>query len=161
MKTLRRYYVPNAIYFITVVTHERRPFLVDNLDLFWHGWGDLRPQAWVVLPDHFHALVNPAPLTISEVLQRFKLRFSRRFFRDNPKEKLWQNRFWDHVIRDEKDLSGHLDYIHYNPVHHGLATDPFKYEHSSLVEWYQKGVYQRDWGVIVQDYGSWQVGEPG
>jgi putative transposase len=160
MKTLRRFYIPDVIYFVTVVTHDRRPFLVEYLGLFWHGWGDQRPLAWVVLPDHFHVLLHPSPQTIPEVLQRFKLRFSRQFFKENSKSQLWQNRFWDHVIRDERDLSRHLDYIHSNPVHHGLATDPFECKYSSLGEWYQKGVYQRDWGVIVQDYGSWQAGEP-
>jgi putative transposase len=161
MKTLRRFYIPNAIYFVTVVAYDRRPFLVDDFGLFWHGWGDSRPLAWVVLPDHFHALINPSPLTISEVIQRFKLRYSRRYYQEHPKERLWQNRFWDHVIRGEKDLARHLDYIHYNPVHHGLAIDPFEYEHSSLPEWYERGMYQRDWGVVVEDYSSWQVGEPG
>ena len=161
MKSLRRYYVPNGVYFITVVTHDRLPHLHENLDLFWRGWGNWRPMAWVVLPDHFHALVNPSPLTISELLHRFKLRYSRQFFKSIPKVRLWQNRFWEHVIRDERDLATHMDYIHHNPVHHGFTADPFEYQHSSLGEWHRKGIYARDWGVVVRDYGSWQVGEPG
>ena len=36
----------------------------------------------------------------------------------------WQDRFWDHVIRDDRDLGRHIDYIHYNPVKHGLAGSP-------------------------------------
>ena len=35
---------------------------------------------------------------------------------------IWQRRFWEHVIRDEADYAAHIDYIHYNPVRHGLAS---------------------------------------
>lgn len=35
---------------------------------------------------------------------------------------LWQRRFWEHQIRNERDLERHIDYIHYNPVKHGLVT---------------------------------------
>jgi REP element-mobilizing transposase RayT len=38
--------------------------------------------------------------------------------------KFWQKRFWEHTIRDEKDFECHLDYIHFNPVKHGLVTKP-------------------------------------
>ena len=36
---------------------------------------------------------------------------------------IWQKRFWEHQIRDEPDLQSHIDYIHYNPVKHGLVKD--------------------------------------
>jgi len=36
---------------------------------------------------------------------------------------IWQRRFWEHQIRDERDLQHHVDYIHYNPVKHGLVQD--------------------------------------
>jgi putative transposase len=60
---------------------------------------------------------------------------------------MWQNRFWEHVIRDQGDLNRHIDYIHYNPVHHGVVTDPFQYPDSSAKLWLEQGHYQRDWGV--------------
>ena len=34
---------------------------------------------------------------------------------------IWQRRYWEHMIRDEEDLGRHIDYIHYNPVKHGLV----------------------------------------
>ena len=37
---------------------------------------------------------------------------------------IWQRRFWEHQVRDDEDLHRHLDYIHYNPVKHGLVTNP-------------------------------------
>ena len=38
--------------------------------------------------------------------------------------RLWQHRFWDHMIRNERDYENHFDYIHYNPVKHGLVPKP-------------------------------------
>jgi putative transposase len=82
-------------------------------------------------------------------MHKFKITYSRRF-RDKYKisGKIWQNRFWDHIIRDQKDMNRHLDYIHYNPVKHGITNDPFIYEHSSLGKYHSDGYYQRDWGVV-------------
>ena len=45
---------------------------------------------------------------------------------------VWQRRFWEHQIRDEADLVGHLNYLHYNPVKHGLVESPTDWEFSSV-----------------------------
>jgi putative transposase len=50
------------------------------------------------------------------------------------------------VIRDQEDFNRHIDYVHFNPVKHGLVRDPFKYEHSSLQKFFREGYYSRDWG---------------
>ena len=49
--------------------------------------------------------------------------------------KFWQKRFWDHVIRDDRDFENHLHYIHFNPVKHGLVKDPCDWKDSSYIEW--------------------------
>ena len=54
--------------------------------------------------------------------------------------KLWQKQFWDHVIRDERDLENHLHYIHYNPVKHGYVKDPRDRQDSSYIEWEKRGL---------------------
>ena len=58
---------------------------------------------------------------------------------------VWQRRFWEHTIRDESDRARHLDYIHYNPVKHGLATCPHAWPASSFPKWVANGSYERDW----------------
>jgi putative transposase len=72
--------------------------------------------------------------------------------------RVWQNRFWDHIIRDEKDWNCHVEYIHYNPVRHGLVTSPFEWKQSSIHEFYKRGFYARDWGaseiVITSNFGE-------
>ena len=59
---------------------------------------------------------------------------------------IWQRGFWDHVIRDERDLNRHFDYIHWNPVKHRLATHPEDWKCSSYNFWFEKREYPDRWG---------------
>ncbi len=61
--------------------------------------------------------------------------------------RVWQNRFWDHIIRDQEDLNRHIDYVHFNPVKHGYVNLPFDWTHSSIHEYHADGFYPRDWGL--------------
>jgi putative transposase len=58
---------------------------------------------------------------------------------------VWQRRFIDHAIRDQSDFETHLDYIHYNPVKHGLVACPHLWPHSSLHAWVRRGAYSAEW----------------
>jgi putative transposase len=49
--------------------------------------------------------------------------------------KFWKKRFWDHVIRDDKDLENHLHYMHFNPAKNRLVKDPRDWKNSSYIEW--------------------------
>jgi putative transposase len=89
-------------------------------------------DAWVILPDHFHAIMTPSGIDLSSVVQSLKQSFSMNYRkRCCVTGKVWQLRFWDHVIRDKEDMRRHVDYIHYNPVRHGLVDDPSVYALSS------------------------------
>ncbi|MHC1782505.1 MAG: transposase [Anaerolineaceae bacterium] len=59
---------------------------------------------------------------------------------------LWQRRFWEHTIHDEQDLHNHIDYIHYNPVKHGLVKNVQEWEDSSFHMFVKQGMYEIDWG---------------
>lgn len=148
MKTLKRFDLRNRHYFITVVTYKRENMLLNDLKLFWDSWNYPFPTAWVILPDHFHAIIKIDKLSISKIMHKFKITYSRRYRDKYRKGRVWQNRYWDHVIRNREDLNNHLDYIHYNPVKHEIVLDPFNYEYSSLKEYYDNGYYNRDWGVM-------------
>ncbi len=58
--------------------------------------------------------------------------------------KVWQNRYWEHTIRDEKDLYRHLDYIHYNSIKH-LNIVPIEWQYSSFKKFMQIGIYEYNW----------------
>jgi len=147
VKTLRRYHRKHTDYFVTVVTFQREPLLLLDADLFWRCWKTEKPKAWVILPDHFHIVINSSDSTISDIVHRFKVLYSIRFRKKFRPGRVWHNRFWDHIIREQEDLRNHLDYIHYNPVKHRLTDNPLTYEHSSLALYLKFGYYQRDWGI--------------
>ncbi len=58
----------------------------------------------------------------------------------------WQRRFWEHLIRDTNDLRRHLDYIHFNPVKHGLVSRVDDWPYSSFHQYVKEGMYPMDWG---------------
>ena len=60
---------------------------------------------------------------------------------------IWQHRYWEHQIRDETDFARHVDYIHYNPVKHGLARSPLDWPYSSFGRYVKAGVYASDFGA--------------
>jgi putative transposase len=73
--------------------------------------------------------------------------------------RVWQSRFWDHIIRDQKDWNNHVDYIHYNPVKHGQVKSPLAWKNSSIHQYYERGYYSQDWGTVEKlqfdgDYGE-------
>lgn len=58
---------------------------------------------------------------------------------------VWQRRFWEHTIRDERDLEHHLNYLHFNPVKHGLCECPHAWAASSFHKWVERNAYAPDW----------------
>jgi putative transposase len=146
MRSLRRIDIRGIFYFITVVAKNRRHILIEDIEIFWASWKGYPLQAWAIMPDHFHALIETKDTSISKLVHDFKIRYSIRYRFGHGSGQIWQNRFWDHMIRNQNDLNRHLDYIHFNPVKHGLVRDPFIYPHSSLTRFFEKGFYQRNWG---------------
>ena len=104
--------------------------------------------AWVVLPDHFHILIDPKDSDVSKDIQRIKMSFATSLRHQDGRSsgRTWQNRFWDHIIRDQEDMNRHLDYIHFNPVKHGLVDSPSRWPLTSFRRYLRLGIYQSDWG---------------
>jgi putative transposase len=72
--------------------------------------------------------------------------------RHNRRRGVWQRRFWEHAIRDEGDLARHLDYIHHNPVKHGLVQRASDWPWSSFHRFVREGKYSADWGCALMDF---------
>jgi putative transposase len=159
MTDIRRYYLLNSIVFITSVTHDRKKIFdsTENIDLYWSILEKTKSlqlfelMAHVLLPDHFHWMIklpqeNP---NFSKILLGFKGNFTyqyKKIHHISTPLTLWQRRFWDHIIRNEDDLMRHLDYIHWNPVKHGLVKEPEQWSQSSFKTWVENGYYEREWG---------------
>ncbi len=58
---------------------------------------------------------------------------------------IWQRRYWEHTIRDDRDYAAHMDYIHFNPMKHGLAAHPADWPFSSFARCVALGLYPGDW----------------
>jgi putative transposase len=90
--------------------------------------------AWVLLPDHWHAIVMPPyPSTISSVMESLKVSSNRQINQlRGDSGILWQGRFFDRVLRTVKEYHEKVEYIHLNPVKRGLATKPEDWKWSSI-----------------------------
>jgi putative transposase len=64
---------------------------------------------------------------------------------------IWQRRYREHTIRTDADLERHIDYVHYNPVKHGLVTRVADWPHSSFHRFVERGILPKDWGGDVAD----------
>jgi len=71
---------------------------------------------------------------------------------------IWQRRYWEHMIRDDRDYAAHMDYIHFNPVKHGFVESPADWPFSTFGQCVAVGLYPPDWGD--RDIELAETGEP-
>jgi len=154
MTNLRRYFRPGDISFLTHVTYGRQPILIKHFELLWTSIDRYKLEktfdllSWVVLPDHFHIIIDPRNNNVSDLMKSIKISFSIKYKKlTGNTGRVWQNRFWDHIIRNDRDLNNHLDYIHYNPVKHGFVHSPGDWKFSSFQDYLKEGLYSPDWGT--------------
>jgi putative transposase len=168
MATYRRMYVPGGTYFFTLVTHQRQSLfsIPENIILLRQATRQIKTEmpfeiiGAVVLPEHIHFIWElPAQDTnYSTRIGKLKVLFTKSLSRTSlqlndislsrqkhRESNIWQRRFWEHTIRSDSDLENHLNYIHYNPVKHGLVTCPHLWQYSSFHNWVRKQAYIKDW----------------
>lgn len=169
MSNYRRLFIPNNDLFITVVTNNRQPILVDNIELLRESFKRAKQTynfeifASVILPDHMHFIIHPENIDeYPKIIFAIKYHFARNVnvggvgtppynvsqSKGTKGEKgVWQRRYWEHTIRDEDDLYKHLDYIHYNPVKHAHSKNVKDWEFSSFEKFVERGNYETSWGT--------------
>ena len=175
MPNYRRDHTPGATWFFTVTLANRKSsLLLDEIDRLRESVRDVRRQwpfhidAWVVLPEHMHT-VWTLPEGDEDFSTRWRL-IKSRFSRELPRREsisrsrmkkgergIWQRRFWEHRIRDERDFRRHVDYIHFNPVKHGHVERVIDWPFSTFSRYVRKGIYPPDWGggmEIAGDFGE-------
>lgn len=158
----------NATYLLTAACYEHYHHLHTAerrqavLDLLFEQFilAGMEVLAWVVLTNHYHLLVHVA--RFADLAQVFRTVHGRTSYIWNQEDgvngrKIWY-RYSDRLIRSEQHYCATLNYIHYNPVKHGLVTSPYDWKWSS-VHWYL-GEHGREWlqdlwrRYPVQDYGK-------
>jgi putative transposase len=180
----RRVIIPGGTFFFTLITFERKPILTSELargvlhSAFQNTKGRYLFQlpAICLLPDHLHCIMNlpTGDIDYSKRWSSIKGLFTINYIkaggedgsRNNSRIKkgeaaIWQRRYWEHTIRDEKDYERHFDYIHYNPIKHGLVSKPSDWLYSSFHKYLKLGYYDQDWGCIepkdfdkIENYGE-------
>jgi len=163
MSRYRRDHTPGACHFFTVTLADRRSsLLTQHIGLLRQSWRRTTERypfetvAVCILPDHLHAIwqLPPGDADFSTRWRLIKTGFSRGLpassMRSTSKvqrgEKgIWQRRFWEHRLRDEADLQNHTDYLHFNPVKHGLVTQVKDWPYSSFHRHVRAGKLSEDW----------------
>lgn len=174
MPDYHRNRVPGGTYFFTVNLLDRRErLLVEHIDAFRESMRQVRARhpfhidAWVVLPDHTHCIwtLPPGDDNYSARWKAIKIAFAKTLpkteqlsaIRKRKGERgIWQRRFWEHTIRDERDYAAHVDYVHINPFKHGLVKQVSDWPYSSFHRFVKEGIYAQDWAC---DAATLKVGE--
>jgi len=161
MKRYRRAYQAGGWYFFTVVTYGREKILthpkgIERLrEAFQQVMGKhpFSIDGIVVLPDHIHCLWR-LPEDDADFSVRWRLikrHYSIGFdaaVTGRREKRIWQPRFWEHLIRDEEDWRRHMDYVHYNPVKHGYVNAAGDWPYSSFKNAVKRGWYPANWGSL-------------
>ncbi|MBD8472732.1 transposase [Pseudomonas sp. CFBP 8770] len=86
-------------------------------------WNQAHSLAWVVMPDHFHWLVQLQGASLQNLMRQLKSR-STKAVNDSGARKgqLWQAGFHDRAVRREEDLLATARYVVANPVRAGLVA---------------------------------------
>ena len=140
MPNYRRAWHPGGTYFFTVNLLQRQgnDLLTRHADLLRkivravQARHPFHIHGWVVLPEHLHCVIE-LPQGGADFATRWRL-IKMDFSKALPKAErlskvraargergIWQRRYWEHLIRDEADMQAHMDYVHFNPVKHGLV----------------------------------------
>ena len=123
-------------------------------------------DAMVVLPDHWHAVwtMPPDDLGYARRIRLIKARFPKHLLREgvdidkdeHGEYKLWQRRYWEHTIRDDRDFEAHVNYVHINPVKHGHVARATDWPHSTIHRYVGRGLLVPDWACTPEkgDFGE-------
>lgn len=183
MPQYRRSIIEGGTYFFTVVTYDRLPILTSSeaRAILHSAWMDVckrlpfRTVAVCLLPDHLHCIwaLPEGDADYSRRWSELKRLFTKGYLaqigeggeRNESRLKrreaaVWQRRFWEHTIRDEVDLNRHMDYLHYNPVKHGLVKQVVEWPWSSFHRYMKMQFYEEGWGDRIEELvGKMRCGE--
>ena len=134
MANYKRLFLTGHSYYFTIVTHQREPILINNIKLLRESFQESKLyypytiNAIVILPDHIHMIITPKYVNdYPKIIHAIKYNFSKRYQNNNINieqsasryrrkiRTVWQKRYYEHTIRDEKDYFRCVEYIRDNP----------------------------------------------
>ena len=178
MPNYRRAFVAGGCWFFTANLLDRRSrLLVDRVDALRDATRRVRLRypfhidAWVVLPDHTHAVwtLPPDDMDFSARWRLIKSYFAKSLpkgewlspaRRARGERGIWQRRFWEHLIRNDEDYRRHVEYCYINPMKHGLVARIADWPYSSFHRDVREGIFPADWaGEIIEGDDFGEAGE--
>ena len=148
MADYKRIFLEGYSYYLTIVTHQRAPILIEHIEVLRESFREsmqyyrYQIDAIVVLPDHLHMIITPAqaksyPKIVRAIKYNFSTKVSHSQEQSMARHKkgmnpVWQKRYYEHTIRDEKDYLRCVEYMRDNPVKHGLVEHAQAWKYSSF-----------------------------
>ena len=170
MPNYLRAWRPGGTFFFTVNLLQRQDndLLTRHIEVLRRVVMDVKRRhpfvihAWVVLPEHFHCVIEIPPDEADFALRwrLIKMDFSKAMplterrnasRRKRGERGVWQRRYWEHRIRDDADFCAHMDYVHINPVKHGWVKRVADWPYSTFHRLVKAGVYPADWAGGVEE----------
>ena len=162
----RRLFVPNGFVHIIITSYERKPVFIDNIDILRTAFRNVQKLykfeivAICILPEHIHLILHPENINnYPKIISSIKHYFSRNVgqvcptddlkigYKNKREKGIFQRRYWEHTIKDEEELNNQINYIHYNPVKHGLVNNVKDWLYSSFHKFVKLGLYENNWGA--------------
>ena len=152
-----RYFVPDCVS-VTCETFGRQAALSSkpSMHLMRPVLGAVKRRhpfqmlGFVFLPDHAHLLIKPADgVTLDQIMHDLFNTFEhdhREMMGIPSSAPVWQRSYRKVRVHEIDEFADRLDFIHYNPVDHGLAERPEEWPHSSYAAWVERNVYKLGWG---------------
>ena len=162
MVNYRRNFITGGTFFFTVTLQNRKSrLLVEKINLLKEAVQRVKDQhpfqikAYVILPEHLHMIweLPKGDSNYSQRWKKIKVQFSKSIQKSgfelsktkHNEYRLWQRRFWEHTIKDMLDFENHVNYIHYNPIKHGLVKELRDWPYSSFHHYVQNGQLCENW----------------
>ena len=162
----RRLFVPNGFVHIIITSYERKPVFIDNIEILRTAFRNVQKLykfeivAICILPEHIHLILHPENINnYPKIISSIKHYFSRNVgqvcptddlkigYKNKREKGIFQRRYWEHTIKDEEELNNQINYIHYNPVKHGLVNNVKDWQYSSFHKFVKLGLYENNWGA--------------
>ncbi len=160
----RRVFIQNSYIHLILTSYERMQIFTKNIEILRSAFKNTLNTynfeiiAICVLPDHIHLILHPEDINdYPKIISSVKHYFSRNVGQVCPTDKLkigylhkrekgvFQRRYFEHTIINEKDLNNQINYIHYNPIKHGYVQAVKDWEYSSFHKFVNKGLYEENW----------------
>jgi REP element-mobilizing transposase RayT len=147
MTRLRRIEDRDRIFFVTTnLAPKVVPFIPEERDLILSAIethklrSDFLLFGYMVMPTHVHLLFSPQGRNLIQIMRDLKSKTGYTIAqRRNIAGPIWQERYFDTIIRQVRNFRQKLEYIHRNPVEAGLVSEPEEWHWSSYRQYVKKG----------------------